>query len=180
MTAPTVNKQALRVASFALVLVVIVVALKALNWVPGALEPGLMSRYPTVEDAIARLGLRQVYIPAYFPESLASPPAMVLAQSQPYQAVVMEFAGARDGQIALVVTQAASADFAAESVIRFRSIHETVPVDLGGRVARLEAGECEDGSPCSRIRWREDEVHIAMAMRAPGVELVPIARSMHR
>ena len=180
MTMRRVTKQALHALSFAFVLAVVVAALKVLNWVPGALEPGLMARYPSVEAAVSRLGLRQVYVPAYFPESLAWPPAQVLAQSRPYQALVMEFVRARDGQTALVVSQAAGKEFEPEAPIRFRTIRESVPIDLGGRTARLEAGSCEDGSPCSRIRWREGEIRIVLTMSAPSTELIRIARSMRR
>ena len=172
------TKQALRVLSFALVLAAVVVSLKALNWVPGALEPGLMARYPSIGDAVSTLGLRKVYVPAYFPETLNWPPAVVLAQSKPYQAVVMEFSRARDGQTGLVISQAASTLFEPDAAIRFRTISEKVSLDLRGRKAALEAGECEDRSACSRVQWDEGTVRIVLTMRAPSVELIRIAESM--
>ena len=175
-----VKKQALRVLSFAFVLAAVVASLKVLNWVPGALEPGLLARYPSIGDAVSTLGLQQVYVPSYFPESLGWPPAGILAQSQPYQAVIMEFVRARDRQIALVIFQATSPDFEPDVAIRIRTVRETVPLDLGGRKARLEAGTCEDGSACSRIRWDEGEVRIVLTMRGPPVELIRIAQSMRR
>lgn len=178
MTVRQVMKQALHVLSFALILAVVIVALKALNWVPGALEPGLMARYPSIGDAVSTLGLRQVYVPAYYPESLGWPPAQILAQSQPYPAVIMEFVHARDRQTALVISEVAGPGFEPKVAIRFRSVGETVPFDLGGRKAQLEAGTCEDGSACSRIRWQEGEVRIVLTMKGPPVELIRIAQSM--
>lgn len=172
------KKQALRILWFALVLAAVVATLRVLNWIPGALEPGLMARYASIEDAAATLGLREVYVPSYFPESLVWPPAEVMAQSRPYPAVVMRFARARDGQTGLVISQAMSADFEPELQVRIRAVREIVPIDLGGRQAQLEAGSCEDGSVCSRIRWDEGEVRIVLTMQAPPAELVRIARSM--
>jgi hypothetical protein len=180
MRARNVSSVARRFLAFAFVLAAVLIGLTALNWVPGAIEPGLMARYPTIEDATSRLGLRPVYVPTYFPEPLTWPPAVVLAQTRPYQAVVMEFVSARDGRAMLVISQAASGDFEAETAIRLRAIRESVDLDVGGRSARLEAGECEDGSVCSRVGWREGEVRIVLTMRAPSVELVRIAGSMRR
>lgn len=172
------TRQALRILSFALILAVVVVSLKALNWIPGALEPGLMTRYPNIRDAVATLGLREVHVPTYFPESLGWPPAAILAQSRPYPAVIMEFAHARDRQAVLVISQAASLDFEPDVAIRLRRIGEAVPLDLRGTSARLEAGTCDDGSPCSRIEWQEGGLRIVLTMKGPAVELVRIAQSM--
>ena len=107
-------------------------------------------------------------------------PVEILAQSRPYEAVIMQFVRARDGKIALVISQARSADFEPEVAVRLRTVREIVPVDLDGREARLEAGSCLDGSACSRIRWQEGEVHIVLTMQAPPVEIIRIARSMRR
>jgi hypothetical protein len=59
-----VTRQALHVLSFAVTLAVVVGLLKVLNWAPGALEPGLLARYPSIDAAVSRLGIRQVYVPA--------------------------------------------------------------------------------------------------------------------
>ena len=178
MTVRHVTRQVLHVLSFAVTLAVVVGLLKVLNWAPGALEPGLLARYPSIDVAVSRLGIRQVYVPAYFPESLSWPPAEILAQSKPYQAVVMEFVRAGDGQTALVISQAANRLFQPDVAIPFRTVSETVPLDLKGRKARLEASVCSDRSACSRIQWDEGEIHIVLTMKAPAVELIRIAESM--
>jgi len=172
------RKQALHVLSFVVTMAVVVGLLKALNWAPGTLEPGLMARYPSIDAAMSTLRIRNVYVPAYFPETLSWPPAVVLAQSKPYEAMVMEFSRARDGQTVLVISEAASTRFKPEAAIRFRTISEKVPLDLRGRNAALEAGVCEGGSACSRIQWDEGKVRIVLTMKAPSVELIRIAESM--
>jgi hypothetical protein len=90
----------------------------------------------------------------------------------------MEFVRAGDGQTVLVVSQAASKHFEPDVAIPFRTITETVPLDLKGRSARLEAGVCNDRATCSRIQWDEGEIHIVLTMKASAVELIRIAESM--
>lgn len=172
------KKQVLHVLSFIATMAVVVGVLAILNWAPGAFEPGLMKRYPTVDAAASSLGIRKIYVPAYFPESLGWPPAEILAQSTPYQAIVMTFAHAGSGETLLVISQAKSRRFKPDIAIRFRTVSETVPLDLRGRQARLEAGLCEDQSACSRIEWDEGDGRIMLVMKAPSVELIKIAESM--
>lgn len=173
-----VNKQVLGVLWFAVTVTVVAGVLALLNWLPGALDPGLMKRYPTVDAATSALGLRKVYVPAYFPQSLGWPPSEVLAQGRPYVAMVMSFTRAGDGETALVISQAASRRFEPDPTIRFHSIGERVTLDLRGRAAQLEAGTCEDRSACSRIQWDEDGMRIMLVMKASSVELIRIAESM--
>lgn len=172
------KKQALHVLSFIVTVAVVVGVLTILNWAPGALEPGLMKRYPTVDAAASSLGIRKIYVPAYFPESLGWPPAEILAQGIPYQAVVMAFTHAGSGETVLVISQSASRRFAPDATIRFHTISESIPLELRGRQARLDAGLCEDQSACSRIEWDEGDGRIMLVMKAPSVELIKIAESM--
>jgi hypothetical protein len=178
VTVRDVKKQALHALSFLVTLAVVVGVLKFMNWAPGALEPGLMSRYQSIDDVQTALGIRKIYVPAYFPETLGWPPAAILAQSKPYPAVVMEFARASDGETMLVIAQAASRSFDPEAAIRFSTVSETVALDLRGRRAQLEAGLCEDRTACSRLEWEEGDLHLTLTMKAPSVELIRIAESM--
>lgn len=178
MTVRDVKKQALYVLSFVITLAVVVGVLKFMNWAPGALEPGLMSRYQSINDVESTLGIKKIYVPAYFPETIGWPPAAILAQSSPYPAVIMEFARASDGETMLVMTQTASRSFHPEVAIRFHTISETVPLDLRGRSAQLDAGLCEDRTACSRLEWDEGDVHLMLTMEAPSIELIRIAESM--
>lgn len=178
MTVRDVKKQALYALSFLVTLAVVVGVLKFMNWAPGALEPGLMSRYQSIDDVQTTLGIKKIYVPAYFPETIGWPPTAILAQGKPYPAVIMEFARASDGETMLVIAQAASRRFDPEIAIRFHTISETVPLDLRGRSARLEAGLCEDRSACSRLEWDEGDVHLMLTMRASSIELIRIAESM--
>lgn len=178
MTLQDVKKQVLYFLSFIAVVVAVVVMLKVLDWIPGALEPGLMKKYPSVEAAQSSLGIRKIIVPTYFPQTLGWPPAEVLAQSEPFPAVIMTFNQAGSGDPLLVMSEAASPRFEPDVTIRFARIDETVPLDLAGRQATLEAGLCTDHRACSRIRWNEDGMCISLTMKAPSPDLLRIARSM--
>lgn len=175
-----VKKQALHVLSFVITLAVVVGVLKFMNWAPGAIEPGLMARYKSVDEVKTTLGIKEIYVPVYFPETIGWPPAAILAQSNPYPAVIMEFARASDGETMLVIVQTASRRFQPDVAIRFHTISETVPLDLRGRRAQLDAGLCEDRTACSRLEWDEGDVRLMLMMKAPSVELIQIAESMLR
>lgn len=172
------KKQVMHGLAFAATLAALVGLLALFNWAPGAFEPGLMKRYPSVDAVTSGLGIRKLYVPAYFPDSLGWPPAQILAQDRPYRAVVMSFTHAGNGETVLVISQSASKRFEPDAVIRFDTVSETVPLDLRGRRAQLEAGLCEDRSACSRIQWDEGGTRIRLVMKAPSVELIRIAESM--
>jgi len=178
VTLHNVKKQALYFLSFIAVVVAVVGMLKILDWVPGVLEPGLMKKYPSVEAAQSSLGIRTIVVPTYFPQALGWPPAEVLAQSEPFPAVIMTFNRAGSGDPLLVISEAASPHFEPDVTIRFARIDETVPLDLSGRQATLEAGLCPDHAACSRIRWDEHGMRITLTMKAPSPDLLRIARSM--
>ena len=178
MTQQDVKKQALYLLSFVAVVVAVVVMLKVLDWVPGVLEPGLMKKYPSVEAAQSSLGIRRILVPTYFPQTLGWPPAEILAQSEPFPAVVMTFYRAGSSEPLLVISEAASPRFESDVTIRFARVDETVPLDLAGRKATLEAGLCTDHRACSRIRWHEAGMDVRLTMKAPSPDLLRIARSM--
>ena len=89
-----------------------------------------------------------------------------------------EIVHAGSGETALIISQAENRRFEPDIAIRFHTISETVPLELRGRKARLEAGICEDQSACSRIQWDEDGGRVMLVMKAPSVELIRIAESM--
>jgi hypothetical protein len=173
-----VNRHITTTLSFIAVLAAVVGMLKLFDWMPDAFEPGLMRRYPNVEAAASDLGIRGILVPTYFPETLGWPPTEVLAQTEPFKAVIMSFSHSGDGGDVLVISQAWSSDFRPDPTIRFRTVNETIPLVLAGRKATLEAGQCLDQSPCSRISWTEGKIQVLLTMKAPSPELIRIAESM--
>lgn len=172
------RKKVIGALSFMVILAVLVGTLKVMNWLPTALEQGMMRSYPGIEEAKAKLGITEIYVPSYFPETIKWPPQELLAQNKPFEAVIMVFSRSGVGDTGLFITQARSADFYYDSGIGFEEVSERVNFDLKGREAFLEAGTCEDGSPCGRLSWQEDDLRISVVMKAQPPEIIRLAESM--
>lgn len=163
---------------FAAVVALLVAGLKLFNWLPTAVQKDSMRRYGSIEEVKTALGIRDLYVPSYFPESLTWPPSEIMAQGRPFAAVVMEFNRLEEGDIGLIISQAASSSFDATRKIKVSEVMETVAYDLKGRKAVLEVGTCEAGGTCSRISWDEGPYTIRVAMKSPPFELIKMAQSM--
>lgn len=156
----------------------VIIVLLTLNWLPTVLQQDTMRRYDSVEEVRAKLNIREVYIPSYFPQSILWPPSEVLAQTRPYSAILMVFRDAEKREVTLIVSQAASAAFSENTLITFVKITRTIPYDLKGRKALLEVGTGKNDEPCSRISWTESNDRIVLTMKSPPFELIRIAESM--
>jgi hypothetical protein len=156
----------------------LVLALKFLNRLPGMFQPGAVRRYPTIAAAQSELGIRKIYVPAYFPTTLTWPPSRILAQSKPFEAVVLEFRRVDSTEVALVITQTSSPRLPPEPTLHLRRIQETASVDLKGRKAVVESGFCDDGDPCSQITFVDSELWMTVQMRSSVAELMLLAGSM--
>lgn len=172
------KRNVLGILAFAVTIAVLVVTLRFMNWLPTAIEQGTIRSYESVEEVRTKLGIRDIYVPSYFPETLKWPPSEVLAQQKPFDAVVMEFRRAGDAEVALVISQAKSADFVYDGAVAFTEVNEEVPYDLKDRKAILEAGICEDRTTCSRISWNEDGTFIRITMKSQPPQLIRLAESM--
>ncbi len=164
--------------SFAATIAVLVGVLKILNWLPTTVEEGLVRRYESVEEVKARLNVKNVYVPSYFPQRFAWPPSEILAQSKPFFAIVMEFEDVESGDVALVISQSASQGFRWDRKIRIVQVRERVNYQLKGRDALLEVGVCEKDLTCSRISWEEGMYRLEIVMKSGPFELLKIANSM--
>jgi hypothetical protein len=174
------RKTQLAFLSFAAAVLMLVGALKLLNWIPTVAQKEILHSYKDIEEAKAELSLRDVLIPSYFPEKLRWPPSAILAQGKPFPAVIMEFFEAGNRETALVITQTASDAFPAHGKIRFEKVAERVNYSLRGRDAALEVGTCDDGDPCSSISWNERGNHVRVTARSSPIELIRVAESMLR
>jgi hypothetical protein len=156
----------------------LVLALELLDRLPGTIQPGTVRRYPSIAAAQTDLGIRKIYVPAYFPKTLAWPPSRVLAQSKPFQAVVLEFRRVDSTEVALVITQTSSRRLQQERTIHLNRIQQTSSVNLKGRESVVESGFCDDGEPCSQITFVEGELWMQVQMRSSPAELLLLAGSM--
>ena len=169
--------------AFAAGLAILVIALKALNWFPLIAQKDLMRRYGDFEEMRTALGIRQVFVPSYFPEDFRWPPTGILAQGKPYPAVIMEFERSGEGkarEVGMMIYQAAEDGFSPGGTLVVSRIRERAAYSLRGRPAILEVGTGVKGEPCSRISWREKEVRITVLARLTPFELMKVAESMLR
>jgi len=135
-------------------------------------------RYDSVEDVSADLGMKDIYVPSYFPQQITWPPAKILAQSKPFFAIVMEFTRADKRNIALVISQSEGGTLAGENPIRITHVTETVQYAMKGRDAALTVGTCENDEVCSGITWREGKYTMRVHMKSSPFELTKMAESM--
>jgi hypothetical protein len=169
--------------AFAAGLAILVIALKALNWLPLVAERDLMRRYGDFEEMRTSLGIQEVFVPSYFPEDFRWPPVRILAQGKPYPAVIMEFERSGEGKargVGMMIYQAAENDFFPGGPLELSRVKERATYPLKGRSAILEVGSDAKGEPCSRISWREKEVRITVLARLTPFELMRVAESMLR
>ena len=165
--------------SLAVMTAVVVAVLMTVNRLPLAIEEGLMREYASIEEVENVLGIRPVHVPSFFPENVAWPPLLVIAQSEPYEAVAIEF-GSRDGGPAplLVITQSVSEGFRPSGRLMMDTVSERSTYELKGRTAVLEAGTCAGERICSMLSWTEGPYHIRVQMQGGPFSLIRMAESM--
>lgn len=165
---------------FLVMVALLIAVLKVINWLPTAIQKDTMKRYRSIEDVRAELNIKDIYLPLYFHESLVWPPSEILAQGKPFIAIVMEFKHAEKGDIALIISQAASRNFMPDEKIKIIRIYERVNFYLKGRKIYLDAGVCRNDEPCSMIAWDEGMYRINVTAKLNPPELVKIVESMLR
>jgi len=165
---------------FAAMAAVLVLVLKALHWLPTALDKGAVREYRSIEEVSRSLGIKDIYVPVYFPQSYRWPPSRIIAQGTPFVSVVMEFEDVRRGGTGLVIRQSESEAFPKEDRIGILNVRERVSYVLNGRSAVLEVGFCEHNVPCSRIFWKEGSYAVSVAAKSAPFDLLRLADSMAR
>jgi hypothetical protein len=173
-----VSKKIISFFYFVITIVILIAALKIANYLPMALQKDTMRKYKSIEEVKSKLNINDLYVPSYFPQQLVWPPSTVLAQDKPFVAIILEFNHAEKGDIALIISQSASATFAPDEKIKILRINESVNYPFKGRNMTLEAGVCKEEEPCSRIVWDEGRYRINITARSTSPALMQIAESM--
>jgi hypothetical protein len=164
--------------TLALVTAGLAAALRGLDRLPELVRPERRGwvRVDSLEAAARRFGA-PIPLPAYFPDTIAWPPAAIRVRTTPPAAVVVVFTG-RDGRserLRLCVVR--GPDVPPDLMLAGRRLHR-VQLDLGGAPATLDRVQVDDGS----IRHELTRPHEAgtMLLRYAGGadELVAMARSL--
>jgi hypothetical protein len=171
------HKTFLKLLSFLIVVALMVVVLKVLNWLPTAIQKDIMKNYSSIEEAKSKLNIKDIYIPLYFPKGIVWPPSNVLAQKKPYTAVVMEFKDTK-GDVVLIISQAESNRFVPDKKIKMTQTREKVDFNLKGRNVNLVVGTYKNEEPYSSVFWNEGKYSLIVTAKLPPVELIKIVESM--
>lgn len=163
---------------FAFLIISLAAVLRLLNWLPSSMEEGLAHRYSSIEDVKAKLKLRQILVPSYFPQQYVWPPYDIVAQTKPFTSVVMKFRSIDGKPDSLVITQSASKTPISYSFPAMSPIKESTRFDMKGRQAVLDVGDCGHGETCTRITWHEGRYSIAVAAYSPPFDVIRISESM--
>lgn len=181
MRAATLLHAAGIAGSLAVVMAGSALALYAIDALPGLLTgdgTGIV-RYESIEGVERAFG-RRLALPAFFPDSLRWPPAVVRFHDAPPVTAALSFTG-RDGQAdRLMVYQARGgrASIPMQLMPAGRVLHRVeVPVTEGK--AALYRVQMPDGSLRHDFIWHRDDTSLALRYAGPADELLSIALSVH-
>jgi hypothetical protein len=163
--------------AFVAVITMLVLALMLLNRIPLMFQKDMLRRYDDLDEVRTTLNMKDIAVPAYFPQDVSWPPFEILAQGKPFPAVFMKFKQTGTGNIALVISQSEGV-FNTGNPIEIVSVTENVEYLLKGRKAVLTVGIGKKGEPCCRITWKENSRFFSVTMRSTPFELTKIAESM--
>jgi len=169
------------VASFVLLITLLVVILELINWMPSVIEKESLRKYKTIELVGKELHIEKIYMPAYLPEdlNLRWPPAEIYAQKKPFVMISMHFQRRDSEDIGLIVHQVdAKANYQPESKIKFSRIKKESKVLIKDREGKLVAATCENDSPCNQVSWKEGDFLLTVIGKNSQRDLIRIARSM--
>jgi hypothetical protein len=152
--------------------------LSAIDHVPGWLTGRAYGvvRVSTVNEAGRRLRAR-IILPAYFPESLAWPPAEILVASGPPTGVAVEIAPRSGGAPRLVVAQTASTGAVPERLLPGTPLDPGSPISVGDATGRLRRVIAMDGEVWWELSWTYRSRSVVMRSRGDLEQLLEMARS---
>lgn len=172
------RKKLLGLVLFGIAIAALLVGVKIMNFVPAAVQRGALREFATIEEMKTQLKLRDVFVPAYYPQCFRWPPSLVAGQARPFTAVVLGFTRSDGTGICLYITQTALPHRPPEYETAMKRVDRTVPHRLKGRDAVLDIGTCRGGAACSRIAWDEKGYRVTVLMENTPIELIRIAESM--
>lgn len=172
------KKEIARITIFLLMMFVLIIIIKVLNWVPIALQKDVMKQYASIDEMKSHLKMTDIYLPAYFPGEFTWPPSTILGQNVPFPAVVLEFKMRDKDAVGLIITQSSSPRFHYGKKMDILSEAREKSYSLEGRDMKIVYGKCSMNEICSNIKWKEKNQFLTIFAMVPHQELVRIAESM--
>ena len=170
--------RAARLPAFAAIILMLLGALRVLNWIPHLIEERSLRRWPSLENAQRALDLPPVKLPTFFPDSLQFPASEVWAGTEPAPSILMHFGLTDRDRLGLAILWTTDDSAPLLPRIAPTRILQERTIDLEGRPAFLELAACADGRPCNRLRWSQSELSITLVGALPEKQLIRIGHSM--
>jgi hypothetical protein len=163
-------------------LTLLAVALRAIDHLPGLLldQPRGVQLFSSVDNVEREIGTR-LLLPAYFPDTLAWPPARVLlapGAARPTALVITERA---TGRTRLVICQNARGDDPIpERLLPQGTALQRVELEVGGSPATLSRMAARDGTEWSDLTWVTASRRVTLRLYGDDTDLARLARTMTR
>ncbi len=155
--------------------------LAALDSVPGCVQgvPRGVRRLKSIEEAERRLRGR-LALPAYFPDTLRWPPAVIRVMQGASPAVALAFEG-RGGGVEIWLAQTMAGDGPiAPALLPEVTVLGKGTVSIAGEEATLSRIVGEDGTIWHEVAWRQFGRRLVLRGKGSLDQLVRMARSAHR
>lgn len=168
------------VESWLVVVAVCALAVKALDHVPGWLSgtPHGVRMYSSVSDAEAAIGAR-LWLPSFYPDSLAWPPARVAAWPGPPTTVALQVNGrTSDRERLLIVQSVGGAVDPPAQLLPPAELLNRSEMAVGGRPAVVTRVMAPGGEVVHDVRWDHGDRRIVLRYHGPVEELLLIAESL--
>ncbi len=170
------------VQSWLVVIAAVALALKAADRLPALLAgtPYGVRVYRSVEDAEKAIGAR-IWLPAYYPDTLAWPPSRIDAWPGPPAVVALRVNGRGTDRERLVLVQSVGAPANPPALLlEPGQALTTAEVRLDTRSATVVRVVLPDGEVVHDVRWDQGRRRVIVRYHGPVEELLLIASSLER
>jgi hypothetical protein len=170
------------VGTFAAVMLATTVTLAALNTLPEWLgnNPHRVRSATSISAAEARLG-RGLWLPAYYPQWLAWPPASVRYVAGPPSIVGLELHTRDTGEPVMHYVQAAVATAAVpDLLLPAAQRSDESAARVSGHPAALATVRLADGSRWRELSWSDGDGRFVMRYRGHDADVLRMARSLRK
>ncbi len=171
------------VRSWLLVVAAFALGLKAVDRLPALIAgtPHGVRVYESVATAERAVGAR-IWLPAFYPDTLAWPPARIDAWPGPPVVVALHVNGRADGRERLVIVQSFQSPAAAPPVLLPAPVQllTTTDVRIEGRAGVLTRLVAPGGEVMHDVSWDHGTRRLTLRYHGPVEELLLIAASLER
>jgi hypothetical protein len=159
---------------------IMALVLYVLGSIPSAIQsPTGIREYRTIEEAESGIGI-DIVLPAYFPNYLSWPPALIEGQIDPFSmAQVWFFSSDRSAETLMIYQIVSDSEDLPVALPWSDTVIEEIPVSINSSEGFLITGRGPDNRILNGVYWVKDGVHFVVVTTHSAQELLRIANSMH-